>query len=110
MTKDMLSARAEDQLRGCRLGKPEGQSVVFVIDDDASIREALSGLFRSVGLWVEVFVSPMDFLQTPKPDIPSCLVLDVRLPGLSGLDFQTQLAKSNIHIPIVFMTGHGDFR
>ena len=108
MTKDMLSARAEDQLRGCRLGKPEGQSVVFVVDDDVSIREALSSLFRSIGLWVEVFVSPMDFLQTPKPDIPSCLVLDVRLPGLSGLDFQTQLAKSNIHIPIVFMTGHGD--
>jgi FixJ family two-component response regulator len=109
MTKDMRRTVTFVEARGSpRLGEPEAQSVVFVVDDDASVREALSSLFRSVGLRVEVFVSAMDFLRAPKPEIPSCLVLDVRLPGQSGLDFQTELAKSNIHIPIVFMTGHGD--
>jgi FixJ family two-component response regulator len=81
---------------------------VFVIDDDASLREALSSLFRSVGLQVKTFASAPDFLQSTLPDAPSCLVLDVRLPGLSGLDFQSELAKANVQIPIVFMTGHGD--
>lgn len=83
-------------------------AVVFVIDDDPSVREALSSLFRSVGLEVELFVSAAEFLRTARPDAVSCLVLDVRLPGSSGLDFQVDLAKANIHIPIVFMTGHGD--
>jgi FixJ family two-component response regulator len=82
--------------------------MVFVIDDDASLREALSRLFRSVGLQVKTFTSAPEFLQGKLPDLPSCLVLDVRLPGLSGLDFQSELAKANIDIPIVFMTGHGD--
>ena len=82
--------------------------MVFVIDDDASLREALSRLFRSVGLQVKTFASAPEFLQGKLPDIPSCLVLDVRLPGLSGLDFQSELAKASIDIPIVFMTGHGD--
>jgi FixJ family two-component response regulator len=82
--------------------------MVFVIDDDASLREALSRLFRSVGLQVKTFPSAPEFLQGKLPDVPSCLVLDVRLPGLSGLDFQSELAKANIDIPIVFMTGHGD--
>lgn len=82
--------------------------VVFVIDDDAALREALSALFRSVGLQVKAFASAPEFLQMKLPEGPSCLVLDVRLPGLSGLDFQSELAKSNIDIPIVFMTGHGD--
>src|SRR6201993_2808619 len=86
----------------------ETQPVVFVIDDDAPLREALSSLFRSVGLQVRTFGSAQEFLQSGAPDGPSCLVLDVRLPGLSGLDFQAELAKANIHIPIVFMTGHGD--
>jgi FixJ family two-component response regulator len=86
----------------------EQQPVVFVIDDDASLREGLSRLFRSVGLQVETFVSASEFLQHKLPEGPRCLVLDVRLPGLSGLDFQSELAKTDVDIPIVFMTGHGD--
>jgi FixJ family two-component response regulator len=86
----------------------EAQPIVLVIDDDAPLREALSSLFRSVGLQVKTFGSAQEFLQSGPPDAPSCLVLDVRLPGVSGLDFQAELAKANIHIPIVFMTGHGD--
>ncbi|WP_434559002.1 response regulator transcription factor [Pseudomonas sp. D2-30] len=82
--------------------------VVFVLDDDASIRCALSNLLRSVGMRVETFASTAEFLQRPKPDCASCLVLDVRLQGSSGLDFQRQLAASNIRIPIIFITGHGD--
>ena len=81
---------------------------VFVIDDDASMRRALTNLFQSVGLKVEVFGSASEMLQSKFPDVASCLVLDIRLPGLSGLDFQTELAKAHIHIPIIFMTGHGD--
>jgi FixJ family two-component response regulator len=81
---------------------------VFVVDDDASVREALDGLFRSIGLQAKTFGSAAEFLQNKLPDAPSCLVLDVRLPGLSGLDFQTELAAAGLHIPIVFMTGHGD--
>lgn len=83
-------------------------SRVFVIDDDASIREALDSLFRSVDLEVELFASTAEFLQHKRADGPSCLVLDIRLPGVSGLDFQTQLQNAQIRIPIVFMTGHGD--
>jgi FixJ family two-component response regulator len=86
----------------------QAQEVVFVIDDDPSLRTSLSSLFRSIGLKVEVFDSAADFLRGGLPDVASCLVLDVRLPGLSGLDFQTELAKANIRIPIVFITGHGD--
>jgi FixJ family two-component response regulator len=84
------------------------EPIVFVIDDDASMRRALTNLFQSVGLGVQVFGSASEMLQSKLPDVASCLVLDVRLPGLSGLDFQTELAKANIHIPIIFMTGHGD--
>jgi FixJ family two-component response regulator len=84
------------------------ESMVFVIDDDASMRRALTNLFQSVGLKVEVFGSAPEMLHSRLPDVASCLVLDVRLPGLSGLDFQTELAKASIHIPIIFMTGHGD--
>jgi len=86
----------------------EQQPVVFIIDDDASLCEALARLFRSVGLQAKVYGSAPEFLQSKLPDGPSCLVLDVRLPGLSGLDFQSELVKANIQIPIVFMTGHGD--
>jgi len=86
----------------------EQQPVVFIIDDDPSLCDALSSLFRSVGLQVRAFGSAPEFLQSKLPDGPSCLVLDVRLPGLSGLDFQRELAKANIQIPIIFMTGHGD--
>ncbi len=84
------------------------ESIVFVIDDDESMRRALTNLFQSVGLRVEVFGSAPEMLQSKLPDVASCLVLDIRLPGLSGLDFQAELAKANIHIPIIFMTGHGD--
>jgi FixJ family two-component response regulator len=87
---------------------PEQQPIVFVIDDDPSVRSALTRLFRSVGLQTEVFGSAPELLQGKLPDVPSCLVLDVRLPGQSGLDFQAELAKANIHMPIIFMTGHGD--
>jgi FixJ family two-component response regulator len=81
---------------------------MFVIDDDESIREALKSLIRSVGLSVETFASAQEFLQSPRPDVPSCLILDVRMPGLSGLDLQRDLTEANIHIPIIFITGHGD--
>ena len=84
------------------------EPIVFVIDDDASMRRALTNLFQSVGLGVQVFGSAAEMLHSKLSDVASCLVLDIRLPGLSGLDFQTELAKANIHIPIIFMTGHGD--
>jgi FixJ family two-component response regulator len=84
------------------------ESIVFVVEDDASMCRALRNLFQSVGLQVAVFGSASEMLQSKLPDAASCLVLDVRLPGLSGLDFQTELAKAGIHTPIIFMTGHGD--
>ncbi|KII27590.1 chemotaxis protein CheY [Pseudomonas fluorescens] len=83
-------------------------SIVYVVDDDASIRDALSNLLRSAGIRVETFASTAEFLRQPKTDSANCLVLDVRLQGNSGLDFQRQLAESNTHIPIIFITGHGD--
>ena len=82
--------------------------VVFVIDDDESIREALRSLIRSVGLNVETFASAHEFLERPPPDVPACLILDVRMPGVSGLDLQRELTAANSHIPIIFITGHGD--
>jgi len=84
------------------------QSTVLVVDDDASVREALSDLFQSVGLTVEVYASAQEFLKNERPEGPGCLVLDVRLPGKSGLDFQQELSAANINLPIVFLTGHGD--
>jgi FixJ family two-component response regulator len=86
----------------------EGQSIVFVIDDDASLREALKNLLRSVALTVEVFGSAAEFLKYKLPEAAACLVLDIRMPGVSGLDFQAVLAQADIHIPIIFITGHGD--
>ena len=94
--------------RPARQAASAEEPIVFVVDDDESMREALRSLFRSVSLRVETFGSAADFLRSKLPDVASCLVLDVRLPGLSGLDFQAELAKANIHIPIIFMTGHGD--
>ena len=82
--------------------------VVFVIDDDASVRAALGSLIRSVGLRVEVFASTSEFLAAKRTDGLSCLILDVRLPGVSGLHLQAELAKANSVIPIIFITGHGD--
>jgi FixJ family two-component response regulator len=84
------------------------EPIVFIVDDDASMRRALANLFQSVGLKVEVFGSAPEMLRSKLPDVPSCLVLDIRLPGLSGLDFQTELTKANVRMPIIFMTGHGD--
>jgi FixJ family two-component response regulator len=84
------------------------QSMVIVVDDDESMRRALTNLLQSVGLPVKVFSSATEMLKGELPDVPSCLVLDVRLPGLSGLDFQAELMKANLPIPIIFMTGHGD--
>jgi RNA polymerase sigma factor (sigma-70 family) len=88
------------------MSKPE--SIVFVIDDDAAIRESVKSLIRSVGLHAELFGSVQEFLEHKPADVPSCLVLDVRLPGISGLNFQNQLAQANIPIPLIFITGHGD--
>ena len=87
---------------------PEMDSLVFIIDDDPGVRGALQSLLRSVGLKVEALGSTAEFLVGNIPDVPSCLVLDVRLPGIGGLDFQAELAKANIEIPIIFITGHGD--
>jgi FixJ family two-component response regulator len=86
----------------------EQPAVVFVIDDDAAVREAVEDLLRSVGLGVESFGSAREFLAGNRPDAPSCIVLDVRLPGLSGLEFQRTLIEANIHFPIIFISGHGD--
>lgn len=84
------------------------QPLVYIVDDDAPLRESLGSLLRSIGLQVVLFGSVGDFMKFKRPDIPSCLVLDVRLQGASGLDFQNELVAANVHLPIVFMTGHGD--
>jgi FixJ family two-component response regulator len=87
---------------------PAEEPIVVIVDDDASMRDALRSLFRSVGLRVEMFGSAPELLQSKLPNVASCLVLDIRLPGVSGLDFQAELAKADVHIPIIFITGHGD--
>jgi FixJ family two-component response regulator len=86
----------------------EDPGIVFVVDDDASMRHALESLLGSVGLQVRSFSSPTEFMRSPRSEIPGCLVLDVRLPGMSGLAFQQELAKAGIALPIIFVTGHGD--
>jgi FixJ family two-component response regulator len=86
----------------------ESRSVVFVVDDDISIRDGLCTLIRSVGLEVRAFASAPEFLDAALPDVPACLVLDVRLPGQSGLDLQSELGRIGVHIPIIFISGHGD--
>src|SRR5215467_795571 len=83
-------------------------ALVYVVDDDESVRRALGSLVRSAGLTVQTFPSAQEFLAFQRPDVPSCLVLDVQLPGLSGLELQEDLAKANVDIPIIFLTGHGD--
>jgi FixJ family two-component response regulator len=84
------------------------EPIVYVVDDDAGARAAIESLLRSVGLRFEMFGSANEFLERDRPDVPSCLVLDVRLPGMSGLEFQRDLAARNVPIPIIFITGHGD--
>ena len=86
----------------------EADSVVFVVDDDSSVREAIKSLIKSVGLRVETFESAQQFLESKRPEVPGCVVLDVRLPGLSGLDLQRELAAHDINLPIIFITGYGD--
>jgi FixJ family two-component response regulator len=86
----------------------ETDGLVFIVDDDAPLRESLKNLIRSVGLRVEAFASAQEFLRSKRPDVPGCLVLDVRLQGLSGLDLQKRMAESDMEIPIIFITGHGD--
>lgn len=86
----------------------EPRQIVFVVDDDPAIREALDSLLRSVGLDVRCFGSVKEFTGAPRPDVPSCLVLDVRLPGKSGMDFHKELAQSDAALPVIMMTGHGD--
>src|SRR5713226_5512039 len=87
---------------------PAGVPIVFVIDDDAGVRASIQGLLKSVGLRSESFGATQEFLRSERPDGPSCLVLDVRLPGVNGLDFQRQLTDAGVQIPIIFITGHGD--
>jgi FixJ family two-component response regulator len=84
------------------------RSTVFIVDDDISIRDALCALVRSAGLTAQAFASAIEFLDAEHPDVPACLVLDVRLPGLSGLELQRELARAGIQIPIIFISGHGD--
>jgi FixJ family two-component response regulator len=86
----------------------EADSVVFVVDDDSSVREAIKSLIKSVGLRVETFETAQQFLGSKRPEVPGCVVLDVRLPGLSGLDLQRELAAHDINLPIIFITGYGD--
>src|SRR5262245_5490650 len=86
----------------------DAEALVCVVDDDAPLRESLTNLLRSVGLQVAAFASAQEFLGSTHPDVPGCLVLDVRLPGLSGLDLQQQLAQADMAMPIIFITGHGD--
>jgi FixJ family two-component response regulator len=86
----------------------QSESMVFVVDDDASIRDAVKSLLKSVGLRAEIFGSTEEFVSAARPQVPSCLVLDVRLPGMSGLEFQEELEKTGIRIPIIFVTAHGD--
>lgn len=88
--------------------RPSPEPIVFVIDDDASVRDSLKNLLESVGLHAELFASTQAFLNFRRPDVPSCLVLDVRLPGLTGLEFQNELLNLGIFLPIIFVTGHGD--
>jgi len=83
-------------------------ATVFVIDDDDLVRAAIQGMLKSVGLRSETFGTPQEFLRSKRPDAPSCLVLDVRLPGVNGLEFQRELADAGVRIPIIFITGHGD--
>src|SRR5258707_3900404 len=87
---------------------PADVATVFVIDDDALVRAAIQGMLKSVGLHSATFGSPEEFLHSKRPNAPSCLVLDVRLPGVNGLDFQRELANAGVRIPIIFITGHGD--
>src|SRR5262245_15948386 len=110
-TIERLPLSSETDVAFCARLSPHGSArnpLVIIIDNDASVREALYSLFRSVGLQTELFGSTDEFLQSRPTDVVSCLVLEVRLPGMSGIDFQLQLADTGIRIPIIFVTGYGD--
>ncbi|MCD5995433.1 response regulator transcription factor [Pseudomonas sp. CDFA 602] len=87
---------------------PQEEPIIFVIDDDLSVRTSLEDLLASVGLRCQLFGSTQQFLEASRPDAPGCLILDIRMPGMSGLDFQEQMVRSGINLPVVFITGHGD--
>lgn len=95
-------------MNGTMTSRENDQPIVYVIDDDKSVRDSLEDLLASVGLRSMLFAATQDFVDSERPDAPACLVLDVRMPGLSGLDFQEQMTKLGIHIPVVFITAHGD--
>lgn len=102
-----MSERSDSPREGSK-AEASANAIVFVVEDDISMRRSLTNLFQSVGLDVVAFGSAREMLQSKLPDVVSCLVLDIRLPGLSGLEFQAELARLNIHMPIIFITGHGD--
>ncbi|WP_375785105.1 response regulator transcription factor [Bradyrhizobium sp. Pha-3] len=102
-----MSERSAPPREGSK-AEASANAIVFVVEDDVSMRRSLTNLFQSVGLDVVAFGSAREMLQSRLPDVVSCLVLDIRLPGLSGLEFQAELARLNIHVPIIFITGHGD--
>src|SRR5262249_28211410 len=105
----MIAADAINRHSGSSVGSmPREQPTVFVIDDDKSVRDAVTDLLRSVGLATQAFGAAQEFLQSKRPDAPGCIVLDIRLPGSSGLDFHRTLAESSIQLPVIFITGHGD--
>jgi FixJ family two-component response regulator len=106
-SRNDVSIHITDRLK-MLAGREDPTQVVFVIDDDASMRDAISRLLKAVGLRVKTFASAREFLLSKLPDVPGCVVLDVRLPGLSGLDLQREMVERGIHVPIVFITGHGD--
>ncbi|MGH6880263.1 response regulator transcription factor [Hypericibacter sp.] len=108
MTMPLLARANLDGVDCANLEDDSGEPCIYVVDDHQMVREALGGLFRSVGYRVQLFDSGTDFMEAGFPDACCCLVLDIRLPGISGLELQTHLKRKQIHIPIVFMTGHGD--
>nr|AAK00179.1 probable nodulation protein [Bradyrhizobium sp. WM9] len=103
-----MTKRSEPRREAANVVGPEARPSVLVVDDDISMRDSLVNLFRSIGLDVVAYGSAQELLQSELPDVPSCLVLDIRLPGSSGLELQSELAKLKIHIPIIFITAHGD--
>jgi FixJ family two-component response regulator len=107
LRSEFIATGAIHLSRGTQM-MPAGAPTVFVIDDDTFVRASIQGLLKSVSLRSEAFATAQDFLRSKRPDGPSCLILDVRLPGVNGLDFQRELADADILIPIIFITGHGD--
>jgi FixJ family two-component response regulator len=110
MRNEFIQRETSDEGAEMMKEAQSAQSIVYVVDDDPSVRNSLSNLFRSVDLTVEVFESPARFLKRRLTDMPSCIVLDIRMPGANGLDFQTKLRSEGVEIPIVFLTAHGDVK